>query len=154
MIDRLRYAVVGAALAALGSLVLLTATDAIGQQQAPELPEEVKAWLEFDQTRRWAGQIETGQKLFAEGSCQNCHGEGGAGGRFGPDLTDAEWVQGDGTLVKIRETIMWGVKRDDFADPGRRFQMNPAGAMNLDRAQLNALAAYVWSLNNGDFLQR
>ncbi len=154
MIHRLRYAVVGTALAALGSLVILTATDASGQQQAPELPEEVTAWLEADQTRRWAGQIETGQELFAEGSCQNCHGEGGAGGRFGPDLTDAEWVQSDGSLVNIRETIMWGVRRRDFADPDRRFQMNPAGAMNLDRAQLNALTAYVWSLSNGDFLQR
>jgi mono/diheme cytochrome c family protein len=154
MIHRLRYAVVCAALAALGSLVLLTATDAIGQQQAPELPQEVKAWLEFDQTRRWAAQIETGQELFAEGSCYRCHGEGGTGGGFGPDLTDTEWVQGDGSLANIRETIMWGVRRRDFADPDRRFQMNPAGGMDLDGAKLNALAAYVWSLSNGDFLQR
>ncbi len=49
---------------------------------------------------------------------------------------------------------MWGVRRRHFADPDRRFQMNPAGGMDLDYAQLNALTAYVWSLNNGDFLQR
>jgi len=46
------------------------------------------------------------------------------------------------------------VRRRDLADPDRRFQMNPAGGMDLDYAQLNALTACVWSLNNGDFLQR
>ena len=76
--------------------------------------------------------IQTGEELFSEGSCANCHGEGGSGGRFGPDLTDAAWVQGDGDLEGIRQVIFWGVRRRDFDDPDRRFEMNPQGGMDLE----------------------
>ncbi|NKB90593.1 MAG: hypothetical protein GKS06_20495 [Acidobacteria bacterium] len=69
-----------------------------------------------------------------------------------PDLTDAEWVQSDGSLEGIRETIMWGVRRRDFADESRRFEMNPAGGMNLEWEEMAAVAAYVWSMENGTFL--
>jgi mono/diheme cytochrome c family protein len=119
------------------------------QQQARELPEEVSAWMERDQVRRWAELLREGQELFAGGSCTRCHGDGGTGGRSGPDLTDTEWVQSDGDLAGIRETVMWGVRRRDFADPGRRFEMNPSGGMDLEWGQMDALAAYVWSLSNG-----
>ena len=123
-------------------------------QQAPQLPEEVATWMERDQMQRWANMIRTGQEKFAEGSCARCHGEGGTGGDWGPDLTDAEWVQSDGSLEGIWETIFWGVRRRDFDDPGRRFEMNPQGGMDLERDEVGALAAYVWSLNNGGFLSR
>jgi mono/diheme cytochrome c family protein len=130
-------------------LVLPAAGTANGQErQMPELPDTVKTFMERDQVRRWANLIETGGKLYAEGSCTRCHGEGGTSGRSGPDLTDAEWVQSDGSLDGIRETIFWGVRRKDFADPNRRFQMNPGGGMDLEWDDYDALAAYVWSLSN------
>ncbi len=44
------------------------------------------------------------------------------------------------------------VRSRDFADPNRRFQMNPQGSMDLDRDELRSIAAYVWSLSNGNFL--
>lgn len=122
------------------------------QQQRPELPESVTDWLARDQVQRWAGLLETGKQLFADGSCTMCHGDEGSNGRWGPDLTDADWVQSDGGLAGVRETVMWGVRRRDFVDPNRRFQMNPAGGMNLEEEELDALAAYVWSLSNGTFL--
>lgn len=84
-----------------------------------------------------------------EGSCTRCHGEGGAGGQWAPDLTDDEWVQSDGSLEGIREVVSWGVRRRDFADSSRRFEMNPAGGMQLEWDEVRALAAYVWSLQNG-----
>lgn len=130
----------------------LITSDAGAQMQRPELPDEVKTWLEVDQRQRWANMIRTGSELFNEGSCVRCHGDGGAGGNNGPDLTDAEWVQGDGSLAAVQDTIFWGVRRADFADPGRRFEMNPQGGMSFDRAELRSIAAYVWSLNNGNFL--
>ena len=95
MHNRLRLPVVFAVLAIVAVLVPWTGSEAAAQQQAPQLPAEVSEWLERDQVQRWAQMIQTGEKLFAEGSCANCHGEGGSGGRFGPDLTDAEWVQSD-----------------------------------------------------------
>jgi len=122
------------------------------QQRRVELPDEVKVFLERDQVRRWANLIETGGKLFKEGSCARCHGEGGTSGRSGPDLTDSEWVQSDGDLAGIRETIFWGVRRKDFADETRRFLMNLGGGMDLEWADYDALAIYVWSLSNGTFL--
>lgn len=128
---------------------LLLAGSSIAQQPAVQLPEEVTAWLERDQVQRWSRMLQTGQELFSEGSCTRCHGEGGTGGRWGPDLTDDEWVQGDGSLSNIGETIFWGVRRKDFADPDRRFQMNPSGGMDLEFQELAALTAYVWSLSNG-----
>ena len=139
-----------AIVAGLGSV--LASSDAGAQMQRPELPDEVKTWLEADQARRWANMIRTGSELFSEGSCVRCHGEGGTGGNRAPDLTDTQWVQNDGSLGGIQETIFSGVRRKDFVDPDRPFEMNPQGGMALDRAELRSIAAYVWSLSNGDFL--
>lgn len=138
---------------ALGGVILAAfaaagAGSALGQRQVPELPAEVKAWLEREQFRQWVGLLEEGKKLFEEGSCTRCHGAGGAGGRSGPNLTDAEWVQSEGSLEGIRETIFWGVRRRDFADASRRFEMNPSGGMQLEWDQVRALGAYVWSLSH------
>lgn len=125
---------------------------AAAQPARPELPAAVQEWLEADQLQRWATMLEQGEKLFNEGSCARCHGEGGKGGPWAPDLTDEQWEQTDGSLEQIREVIFWGVRRRDFKDPSRRFEMNPSGGMNLEWDQMRALAAYVWSLENGTFL--
>lgn len=132
-------------------LGLSAAAGAAAAQERPELPDEVKAWLEADQARRWAAQLERGEKLFEEGVCAKCHGSGGTNGRFGPDLTDDEWLHSDGGLVGIRSTILWGVRRQDLSDPRRPF-MTPSGGMQLDWADLTAISAYVWSLSHGTFL--
>ena len=150
MATRCRYPIILAL--ALGALVLWSQPAASGQAQAVELPPEVRTWMQRDQVVRWSKLIETGGKLFNEGSCANCHGDNGSGGRWAPDLTDTEWVQSDGDLEGIRETIFWGVRRSNFADPDRRFQMHPAGGQDLEWGEYDALAASVWSLSNGTFL--
>lgn len=122
------------------------------QQSGSPLPTEIREWLARDQVQRWAAMIQQGDTLFNSRSCRRCHGEAGSGGRNGPDLTDSEWVQSDGSLEGIRETIFWGVRRRDFSDPSWRFEMNPGGGLDLDWNQNAALAAYVWSLNNGTHL--
>ena len=98
--------------------------------------------------------LERGETLFSEGSCARCHGDGGSGGRAGPDLADDTWLQSAGDLEGIRETIFWGVRRRDFADSSRRFEMNPGGGMDPEWEDFDALAAYVWSLSNGSFLSQ
>jgi mono/diheme cytochrome c family protein len=120
--------------------------------QAPTLPDEVSAWMARDQVQRWAQMLQEGDSIFNSSSCARCHGEAGSGGRNGPDLTDAEWGQSDGSLEGIRETIFWGVRRRDFSDTTRRFEMNPGGGMHLEWNQYASLAAYVWSLSNGTHL--
>lgn len=96
--------------------------------------------------------IQEGDSIFNAGSCHRCHGPAGSGGTNGPDLTDATWVQGDGSLEAIRETIFWGVRRSAMADPSWRFEMNPGGGIELAWEQYASLAAYVWSLSNGTHL--
>jgi mono/diheme cytochrome c family protein len=128
------------------------AGQAFAEENKSPLPQSVKTWLEDDQVQRWSVLLETGKKKFNEGSCAKCHGTGGTGGKWGPDLTDDKWVQTDGSLEQIREVIMWGVRRSDFKDPNRRFEMNPSGGMMLEWDEMRALAAYVWSLNHGSFL--
>ena len=136
----------------ISGLMLASGGTASAQQERVQLPDNVKAFMERDQVRRWADLIQTGGELFAEGSCGRCHGDGGSGGRSGPDLTDSAWVQSAGDLAGIRETIFWGVRRKDFADETRRFQMNPGGGMELEWGDYDALTAYVWSLSNGTSL--
>ena len=122
------------------------------QAQEAQLPSDVREWLERDQMQRWGAMIEEGDSIFNSRSCRRCHGDAGSGGRNGPDLTDEVWVQSDGSLEEIRETIFWGVRRKDFSDPTRRFEMNPGGGIDLTWQQYASLAAYVWSLSNGTHL--
>jgi len=122
------------------------------QDAAIELPAEVREWLAREQVQRWAAMIQEGDSIFHAGSCRRCHGAGGSGGSNGPDLTDSEWVQSDGSLEGIRETIFWGVRRRDFASPAWRFEMNPGGGLELEWEQFASLAAYVWTRSNGTYL--
>lgn len=139
--------VIVTAVASVGAALLLPTDRAAAQGPEARLPEEVTRWMARDQGRRWPVMIEGGEKLFNEGTCVRCHGQDGSGGSFGPDLTDSEWVQGDGSLENVGEVIFWGVRRRDFADPDRRFQMNPEGGMDLALDERDALTAYVWSLS-------
>jgi mono/diheme cytochrome c family protein len=77
--------------------------------------------------------------------CYVCHGPAGKGVTgLGPNLTDKEWVNGDGTLAFIEKTITEGVaKPKKMPAP-----MPPKGGGQLNDAQIRAAAAYVWSLSH------
>ncbi len=138
---------VAGAMATLAVALTIVGASAAEAQQ-PTLPAEVQEWLERDQARRWAAMIAEGDSIFNAGSCARCHGQAGSGGRNGPDLTDATWVQSDGSLEEIRRTVFWGVRRELLSDPAWRFEMNPGGGLDLGWEQYASLAAYVWSLSN------
>jgi cytochrome c553 len=150
MTTRTRLATIAVATLAIAAGGMIA--PATAQQQMPELPEEVKSWMERDQVFRWAQLIQKGKDLYTEGSCGRCHGPDATGTGRAPDLTDDTWVQSDGSLEGIRETVMWGVRRRDFSDPNLRFEMNPSGGMDLEWDDMAAVAAYVWTLSNGTFL--
>lgn len=132
-------------------VAILVPWNPAGAQEPGEnsLPAEVRAWLERDQVRRWSAMLAEGDSIFNTQSCRRCHGEGGVGGRNGPDLTDTTWVQSDGSLEGIRRSIFWGVRRELLSDPSWRFEMNPGGGLDLSPDETASLAAYVWSLSNG-----
>ena len=77
--------------------------------------------------------------------CVTCHGKGGRGvAGLGPDLTDATWLHGDGSLAFVTTIIRTGV----MTPKGGGAVMPPYGGSPLKPDQLQAVAAYVYSLSH------
>ena len=92
--------------------------------------------------------VAQGQSLYSgAGNCQTCHGAGGAGGRFGPSLTDGDWLWFDASSPNLL-TEMAALIRTGVSEPrGGATPMPAMGGGNLSDDQVLALAAYVMSLN-------
>lgn len=90
--------------------------------------------------------VERGRELFGgAGACYTCHGGDAAGTQLAPDLTDAEWLNTDGSYASIAEVVRTGVSEPvRFPAP-----MPPMGGASLSREQLCAVAGYVYSLGRG-----
>lgn len=91
--------------------------------------------------------IAQGEQVFGgAGSCTICHGNGGVGGSFGPDLTDSDWAWIDpsspNAMAELADLIRNGVTEPRISDTG----MPPMGGRILTDEQLSALAAYILSL--------
>jgi mono/diheme cytochrome c family protein len=76
--------------------------------------------------------------------CYVCHGPAGKGMTgLGPDLTDKEWLNVDGSLAAIEKVVETGVpKPKKMSAP-----MPPKGGGQLNESQVKAVAAYVYSLS-------
>lgn len=92
--------------------------------------------------------IEEGGSLFSGAAlCSVCHGPGGTGmPGLGPNLTDDEWLHGDGTFDFLVVRITTGVPADESKGG---LAMAPRGGSSLTDEQVRAVAAYVWSLRRG-----
>ena len=78
-------------------------------------------------------------------ACVGCHGSDGTGSPLGPNLTAGAWLWSDGSYAGIEKTITNGV-----AHPQKYTgAMPPMGGAALTKAQVAALAAYVWGLGHG-----
>lgn len=93
-----------------------------------------------------AKMITDGASLFkGQGICVACHGAEGKGiPNLGADLTDKEWTHSDGSFSGILETVSNGVPPEQSTSGAA---MPPKGGSALTNAQLEAVAAYVWSLS-------
>ena len=94
-----------------------------------------------------SSRVALGDSIFrgqaAGGICYTCHGPDAKGTTLGPDLTDSQWLNGDGSLEFIRSTVTDGVPvPKQFPSP-----MPPLG-QTLTPQQVSAVAAYVYSLRN------
>lgn len=88
--------------------------------------------------------IAKGDTVFHKsGLCYACHGNN-AEGSVGPNLTDGEWVHGDGSVEAIAQTIITGVPQEK-AKSG--IMMPPKGGSSISEDEVKAVAAYVHSLN-------
>ena len=93
-------------------------------------------------------EVALGDRIFhgeaAAGTCSGCHGSDGKGSAQGPSLVNREWAHGDGSLGAIRKAVADGVpKPRHYVDP-----MPPKGGAPLTRADVTAVAAYVWALGH------
>lgn len=81
----------------------------------------------------------------AGGICFTCHGQNAEGSALAPNLTDAEWINTDGSLSGIENIVRQGVPQPkQFTSPMPGF----GGVLN-DQA-IRAVTAYVYSRTHPD----
>jgi cbb3-type cytochrome c oxidase subunit III len=89
--------------------------------------------------------IAKGDTIFHKaGLCYACHGSN-AEGAVGPNLTDAEWLHGDGSYDMIVATVTSGVPADKAK---KGIAMPPKGGSSISDEDVKAVAAYVYSLGH------
>lgn len=89
--------------------------------------------------------IAKGDTIFHKaGLCYACHGTN-AEGAVGPNLTDAEWLHGDGSYDMIVATVTSGVPADKAK---KGIPMPPKGGSSITDDDVKAVAAYVYSLSH------
>ena len=93
-------------------------------------------------------QVALGDSIFhgqvAGGTCTACHGQDAKGTAVGPDLTDSEWLNGDGSYDFLVKVITNGVPQPK-KHPA---PMPPKGGASITDEQVKAAAAYVYSLSH------
>ncbi len=92
-------------------------------------------------------QVALGERIFqgeaADGTCAGCHGSDAKGSPMAPSLVNGVWFFGDGSLKAISKTVADGVpKPRNYSDP-----MPPRGGAPLSDADVAAVSAYVWAIN-------
>ncbi len=94
--------------------------------------------------------VALGDSLFNTGACQRCHGKGGVGAANAPALDGKKWLQlKAGSYDEIVTIITEGVAQTAIKDTSHRFAMRARGGpMNLTDPQVQAVAAYVWTLTH------
>jgi mono/diheme cytochrome c family protein len=94
-------------------------------------------------------QVTLGDSIFhgqvGGATCYACHGQDAKGSAVGPNLTDGEWLNTDGSLEGLVKTIKSGVPSPKKAPA----PMPPMGGAALTDEQVQAVAAYEYSLSHG-----
>jgi mono/diheme cytochrome c family protein len=112
-------------------LVVGMALPATAQQRPPGVTDSAIVW---------------GKALFhGSANCSACHGEGGRGTEFGPNITGALWLHGPGTYESLIAQVKHGVPASRSAT-GEAMPMRGWTTMSDD--DVKAVAAYVWSISH------
>lgn len=89
--------------------------------------------------------IAVGDSIFHKtGNCYACHGPN-AQGLVGPNLTDAEWIHGDGSFDFIVATVTKGIPKEGSKSG---IVMPAKGGSTITDVQVKQVAAYVYSLSH------
>ncbi|MCB1317707.1 MAG: c-type cytochrome [Leptospiraceae bacterium] len=90
-----------------------------------------------------ADAIAEGQEIFTS-TCSACHGPDGKG-VIGPDLTDNQWFNGEGSEQMVFNTVMEGVVNP--ADPANKRGVMPAHKTTLGATRVWKVIAYLEETN-------
>jgi mono/diheme cytochrome c family protein len=116
--------------------------------QPADLPTYSQPRVEPGTTTTPADSIGMGANIFAGTvtgtNCASCHGADAKGTAQGPDLTDAKWLHGDGSLEFIKRIV-----RDGVPQPKEHSAAMPGFGTTLTEEQINAVSAYVRSRGQG-----
>ncbi len=102
----------------------------LASQKKELTPEEMLAIMKDPST------IRAGEALYTE-RCLACHAAGGAG-QIGPNLTDAYWLNGDGSAAAIEQIINKGVTEKGM----------PAWEAVFSDDEQRQITAYVYALRD------
>lgn len=87
--------------------------------------------------------VDQGRRIFSgAGNCFACHGPGATGTQVAPNLTDATWLNIDGSYGAIIALVRSGVPHPKQYPAS----MPPMGGAQLTGEEVCAVAAYVYSL--------
>jgi cytochrome c oxidase cbb3-type subunit 3 len=90
--------------------------------------------------------MEAGHRLFGD-NCAACHGRDAKGNGNYPNLTDDDWLWGDGDAETIAETLRVGINSPH--EESRISQMPAFGRdQMLSSAEVRTVARYVYSLSH------
>ncbi len=86
-----------------------------------------------------------GLRLYRrEGNCISCHNTRAEGVvRLGSNISDQEWMRGDGSL-----SFLYAIIRDGVADPGAARSPMPGKGEQLAKKEIFQLAAYIYTLSH------
>lgn len=90
--------------------------------------------------------ISWGKALFhGSARCDRCHGLGGRGSPYGPDLADAVWWHGPGSYEWLVREVTHGIPANltVTGDP-----MPAHGGVPMSEGDARAVAAYVWMISH------
>ena len=90
--------------------------------------------------------VQAGKTAFETTICYTCHGMDASGTPLAPDLTDAEWINTDGSPEGIEQIIRNGVPTP-VSHPA---PMPPMGGAQLSDEQIQNLVAYVYALSHSN----
>jgi cbb3-type cytochrome c oxidase subunit III len=89
--------------------------------------------------------VAKGDSIFHKnGLCYACHGSA-AEGSIGPNLTDAEWLHGDGSYEMIVATVTSGIPKEQSKSG---IMMPAKGGSTITDEDVKAVAAYIYSLSH------
>jgi len=139
----------------LGGLLLTAVCRGAPAQQASYATAAAGGEVTVNASAISASLVALGDSIFhgkaAGGACLMCHGADAKGTPgLAPNLADAKWLNGDGTLAFIINTVQKGVANPKEGPA----PMPPMGGSQLTPEQVRAVAAYVYSLTHPELRNR